>query len=109
MEDDVEAVTARPLSEGIREEKNLIHTPPSRVSVEFWHVSSCTHTCACRVSSVEMVVVVVVEIVVMEEEVVVERNVPRRGMCAGRARLKKINSWVVEAMVVVEVEVMAVD
>ena len=44
MEDDVEAVTVRPLSEGIRKEKNLIHTPPSRVSVEFWHVSSCTHT-----------------------------------------------------------------
>ena len=56
-----------------------------------------------------MVVVVVVEMVVMEEEVVVERNVPRRGMCTGRARLKKTNSWVVEAMVVVEVEVMAVD
>ena len=53
MEDDVEAVTVRPLSEGIREE--------------------------------------------------------RRGICAGRARLKKTNSWVVEAMVVVEVEVMAVD
>ena len=68
-----------------------------------------THTCACSVSSVGMVVVVVVEMVVMEEEVVVERNVPRRGTCAGRARLKKTNSWVVEAMVVVEVEVMAVD
>ena len=68
-----------------------------------------THTCACSVSSVEMVVVVVVEMVVMEEEVVVKRNVPRRGIRTGRARLKKTNSWVVEAMVVVEVEVMAVD
>ena len=38
-----------------------------------------THTCACIVSSVGMVVVVVVEMVVMEEEVVAERNVPRRG------------------------------
>jgi hypothetical protein len=28
---------------------------------------------------------------------------------AGRARLKNTNSWVVEAMVVVEVELMAVD
>ena len=47
----MEAVTARPLSEGIREEKNLIHTPPSRVSVEFWHVSSCTHMCMwCKFS-----------------------------------------------------------